>query len=200
MKNYKAFFVFFIVLAFSCSSVFAFAPLGIFAKSSVEPLVEESVEESTETLTESTETSTTSTEATTDSENLLIPYEDLAEMLDGKKWMTPKETEAFKSALSDAICEVGDNIATLKKDIATVQEDLAKELRTKFFVDFGLAFGYKEGIDLGFCGDFGIRKNSVIFKVGGQYMVGNTADVMGILSHDWSLRNCTIQTTIGYEW
>lgn len=186
MKNYKTLFVFFVVLALSCSSCFALAPLAAFSKASVE------VPQEVILPTESEKTLNASTVTTTDSETSPTNFDALDAYLAGKKWLLPGELEAFKTEFKNAVYDVGQDIEDLKAD-------LQKEIRTKFFVDAGLAFGFRDALTFGVVGDFGIRKGSVVFKVGGQYMIGDAHEVAGILAHDWSLANTTVQATIGFE-
>ena len=190
MKATK-FFAFLLVLVLCSSSVFAFAPLAGFSKPSVEPAQTEPVEESKKTSKTSTETILGSEISSTNSEVEGMSYDELKDYIDGKFILTPNQVKE----ITKAVDKVGADIDNLKKDLAKEQTG------TKFFADFGAAFGFGEGIQFGAVADVGMRLGKGwLFKVGGQYMVGDINEVGNILKHNWSLSNATIQTTVGFEW
>lgn len=184
-------FAFLLVLALCSSSVFAFAPLGVFSKPSEEPVQTEPAAESKKTSKTSTETILGSEISSTSSEVEGMSYDELKDYIDGKFILTPNQVKE----ITKAVDKVGTDIETLKKDLAK------EKTGTKFFADLGAAFGFGEGIQFGAVADMGMRfGKGWMFKVGGQYMVGGTDEVAGILNHDWTLKNATIQTTVGFEW
>lgn len=201
MKKAKLFFTFCIVFCLCSSSAFALAPLKAFlpkpsASEAVEPV--ESVVESKETSTISEETQTDSESSLTDSEPSGI--EAVLEAIDkAGVFMLPGQMKTLKAELKEELTAVADDF---EAHINKLESDLQKEkYGSKFFADLGLAFGLKDAVQFGVCGDFGMRfGKGLMFKVGGQYMIGNADEVVGILKHDWSLTNATVQTTIGWEW
>ncbi len=79
-------------------------------------------------------------------------------------------------------------------------ESLKKELKaTRFFMDLGVAFGFKDkGVTYGVVGDMGMKfGQGFIVKTGAQYMVGNLNDIKNVA---WSLDNLTVSATVGWEW
>lgn len=201
MKKLTGFCTFLLVSALFCSSAFALAPLAVFSpKSSASEAVEpvESVVESKETSTISVETPTVSETSSTGSEASAI--DEILEAIEKSgAFMLPGQLKALKEELKAELTAVADDFDA---HINQLEADLQKEkYGSKFFADLGLAFGLKDAVQFGFCGDIGMRfGKGLMFKVGGQYMVGDTREVIGILGHNWSLANATVQTTIGWEW
>lgn len=79
-------------------------------------------------------------------------------------------------------------------------ESLKKELKaTRFFVDAGVAFGFKDkGVTYGVVGDMGLKLGKgFLTKVGVQYMLGDLSDIKNL---EWNLENMTVSATVGWEW
>ena len=111
---------------------------------------------------------------------------------------------------ADKINAIITKIENLESDVAINQtllanqinqnEELEKKLKaTRFFTDFGIAFGFKDkGINYGVVGDMGIKfGKGFLTKVGVQYMLGDFSNIKNL---QWSLENMTVQATVGWEW
>ena len=170
----KRFVVFLVVLLALSYSVFALAPLGGFAKA----------QEQTPVSTESTSSKTISQTSSDTSTSL----DDLKEYLDGKIIITPSQKDVLSDMVSNAI-----------KDAFELEEQLKKEVGTKFYANVGAAFGFKSTeIQYGVCGDMGIRfGKGFLMSVGVQYMLGNFGNVK---LPDWNIEDMTVQAKIGWEW
>lgn len=170
----KRFVILLVVLLALSSSAFALAPLGGFAKA----------QEQTSVSTESTSSkmiSQTSSDTSTS-------FDELKEYLDGKIIITPSQKDVLSDMVSNAI-----------KDAFELEEQLKKEVGTKFYANVGAAFGFKSTeIQYGVCGDMGIRfGKGFLMSVGVQYMLG---DFGNIKLPDWNIEDMTVQAKIGWEW
>ena len=170
----KRFVILLVVLLALSSSAFALAPLGGFAKA----------QEQTPVSTESTSSKTISQTSSDTSTSL----DDLKEYLDGKIIITPSQKDVLSDMVSNAI-----------KDAFELEEQLKKEIGTKFYANVGAAFGFKSTeIQYGICGDMGIRfGKGFLMSVGVQYMLGNCGNVK---LPDWNIEDMTVQAKIGWEW
>lgn len=156
------------------SSAFALAPLGGFAKA------QEQIPVSTESTSSKTISQTSSDTSTS--------LDDLKEYLDGKVIITPSQKDVLSDMVSNAI-----------KDAFELEEQLKKEVGTKFYANIGAAFGFKSTeIQYGVCGDMGIRfGKGFLMSVGVQYMLGDFGNVK---LPDWNIEDMTVQAKIGWEW
>lgn len=170
----KRFAILLVVLLALSSSAFALAPLGGFAKA----------QEQTPVSTESTNSKTISQTSSDTSTS----FDDLKEYLDGKVIITPSQKDVLSDMVSNAI-----------KDAFELEEQLKKEVGTKFYANVGAAFGFKSTeIQYGVCGDMGIRfGKGFLMSVGVQYMLG---DFGNIKLPDWNIEDMTVQAKIGWEW
>ena len=170
----KRFVILLVVLLALSSSAFALAPLGGFAKA----------QEQTPVSTESTSSKTISQTSSDTSTSL----DDLKEYLDGKIIITPSQKDVLSDMVSNAI-----------KDAFELEEQLKKEIGTKFYANVGAAFGFKSTkIQYGVCGDMGIRfGKGFLMSVGVQYMLGDFGKVK---LPDWNIEDMTVQAKIGWEW
>lgn len=170
----KRFVILLVALLALSSSAFALAPLGGFAKA----------QEQTPVSIESTSSKTTSQTSSDTSTSL----DDLKEYLDGKIIITPSQKDVLSDMVSNAI-----------KDAFELEEQLKKEIGTKFFANVGAAFGFKSTeIQYGVCGDMGIRfGKGFLMSVGVQYMLGDFGKVK---LPDWNIEDMTVQAKIGWEW
>ena len=170
----KRFVILLVVLLALSSSAFALAPLGGFAKA----------QEQTPVSTESTSSKTTYQTSSDTSTSL----DDLKEYLDGKIIITPSQKDVLSDMVSNAI-----------KDAFELEEQLKKEIGTKFYANVGAAFGFKSTkIQYGVCGDMGIRfGKGFLMSVGVQYMLGDFGKVK---LPDWNIEDMTVQAKIGWEW
>ena len=170
----KRFVILLVVLLALSSSAFALAPLGGFAKA----------QEQTPVSTKSTSSKMISQTSSDTSTSL----DDLKEYLDGKIIITPSQKDVLSDMVSNAI-----------KDAFELEEQLKKEVGTKFYANVGAAFGFKSTeIQYGVCGDMGIRfGKGFLMSVGVQYMLGNFGNVK---LPDWNIEDMTVQAKIGWEW
>ena len=170
----KRFVILLVVLLALSSSAFALAPLGGFAKA----------QEQTPVSTESTNSKMNSPISSDTSTSL----DDLKEYLDGKIIITPSQKDVLSDMVSNAI-----------KDAFELEEQLKKEIGTKFYANVGAAFGFKSTeIQYGVCGDMGIRfGKGFLMSVGVQYMLGDFGKVK---LPDWNIEDMTVQAKIGWEW
>lgn len=170
----KRFVILLVVLLALSSSAFALAPLGGFAKA----------QEQTPVSTESTSSKMNSPISSDTSTSL----DDLKEYLDGKIIITPSQKDVLSDMVSNAI-----------KDAFELEEQLKKEIGTKFYANVGAAFGFKSTkIQYGVCGDMGIRfGKGFLMSVGVQYMLGDFGKVK---LPDWNIEDMTVQAKIGWEW
>ena len=136
--------------------------------------------------TEQTETSETSDE--------------LLKTLKGNSFIVGADKiNAIITKMEDLENDVAMNQALLATQI-NQNEELEKKLKaTRFFMDFGVAFGFKDkGINYGVVGDMGLKfGKGFLTKVGVQYMLGDLSNIGNL---QWSLENMTVQTTVGWEW
>ena len=170
----KRFVILLVVLLALSSSAFALAPLGGFAKA----------QEQTPVSTESTSSKMISQTSSDTSTSL----DDLKEYLDGKIIITPSQKDVLSDMVSNAI-----------KDAFELEEQLKKEIGTKFYANVGAAFGFKSTeIQYGVCGDMGIRfGKGFLMSVGVQYMLGDFGKVK---LPGWNIEDMTVQAKIGWEW
>ena len=170
----KRFVILLVVLLALSSSAFALAPLGGFAKA----------QEQTPVSTESTSSKMTSQTSSDTSTSL----DDLKEYLDGKIIITPSQKDVLSDMVSNAI-----------KDAFELEEQLKKEIGTKFYANIGAAFGFKSTeIQYGVCGDMGIIfGKGFLMSVGVQYMLGDFGNVK---LPEWNIADMTVQATSGWEW
>ena len=170
----KRFVILLVVLLALSSSAFALAPLGGFAKA------QEQTPVSTESINSKTISQTSSDTSTS--------LDDLKEYLDGKIIITPSQKDVLSDMVSNAI-----------KDAFELEEQLKKEIGTKFYANVGAAFGFKSTeIQYGVCGDMGIRfGKGFLMSVGVQYMLGDFGKVK---LPDWNIEDMTVQAKIGWEW
>ena len=170
----KRFVILLVVLLALSSSAFALAPLGGFAKA----------QEQTPVSTESTNSKTISQTSSDTSTS----FDDLKEYLDGKVIITPSQKDVLSDMVSNAI-----------KDAFELEEQLKKEVGTKFYANVGASFGFKSTeMQYGVCGDMGSRfGKGFLMSVGVQYMLG---DFGNIKLPDWNIEDMTVQAKIGWEW
>ena len=118
----------------------------------------------------------------------LDQIDDLKEYLDSKVIITPSQKDVLSDMVSNAI-----------KDAFELEEQLKKEVGTKFYANVGAAFGFKSTeIQYGVCGDMGIRfGKGFLISVGVQYMLGDFGKVK---LPDWNIEDMTVQAKIGWEW
>ena len=171
MKRFVSFLLVCLLLSYS---VFALAPLGGFAKA------QDQAPASTESVNSKTTSQTSSVTSTS--------FDELKDYLDGKVIITPSQKEVLSDMVSGAI-----------KDAFELEQELQKEMGTKFFANVGAAFGFKtDEIQYGVCGDMGIRfGKGFLMSVGVQYMLG---DFGKIEIPKWSIEDMTVQAKIGWEW
>lgn len=74
-----------------------------------------------------------------------------------------------------------------------------KEVASKFFMNTGLALGYKGNTPIyGIVGNFGIRFGAgLLLGAGVQCMAGSFKEIPFT---NWSTEDLTIQLTVGWEW
>lgn len=123
----------------------------------------------------------------------------LSSLLEENSILWGDKIEAVKEAATDVSYDVAVNNALIAAQGEQI-ESLKKELKkTKFFVDFGVAFGFKEqAITYGTVADMGMKLGKgLLIKTGVQYMMGNFADITNM---SWSLDNLTVSATVGWEW
>lgn len=84
-------------------------------------------------------------------------------------------------------------------DLAYIRGRYDKEVASKFFMNTGLALGYKGNTPIyGIVGNFGIRFGAgLLLGAGVQYMAGSFKEVPFT---NWSTEDLTIQLTVGWEW
>lgn len=150
-----------------------------------EPETSTSVDSSKLTESEASEISTSLTE--------------LLNLLENKSALWGTQIEAVKDAAKDVSYDVTMSNAlnlTLTEQVDSLKKELNK---TRFFVDFGVAFGFKEkAITYGAVADMGMKfGKGFIVKTGVQYMVGDFSDIKNV---SWSLDNLTVSATVGWEW
>jgi len=124
---------------------------------------------------------------------------ELLKLLENKTALWGSQIEAVKEAATDVSYDVNMSNAlnlTLTEQVDSLKKELNK---TRFFVDFGVAFGFKEkAITYGAVADMGMKfGKGFIVKTGVQYMVGDFSDIKNV---SWSLDNLTVSATVGWEW
>lgn len=84
-------------------------------------------------------------------------------------------------------------------DLAYIRGRYDKEVASKFFMNTGLALGYKGNTPIyGIVGNFGIRFGAgLLLGAGVQCMAGSFKEVPFT---NWSTEDLTIQLTVGWEW
>lgn len=84
-------------------------------------------------------------------------------------------------------------------DLAYIRGRYDKEVSSKFFMNTGLALGYKGNTPIyGIVGNFGIRFGAgLLLGAGVQCMAGSFKEVPFT---NWSTEDLTIQLTVGWEW
>ena len=84
-------------------------------------------------------------------------------------------------------------------DLAYIRGRYDKEVSSKFFMNTGLALGYKGNTPIyGIVGNFGIRFGAgLLLGAGVQCMAGSFREVPFT---NWSTEDLTIQLTVGWEW
>lgn len=140
---------------------------------------------SKETVTESTEPSTTTSTSSTESSVETESKWDNVRVLRGED-------------LQEFVAEYS-NLKQNVRDLETVNAELLKERKSKFFADAGLAFGIRDkAVSYGFAADIGMRfGSSVMGKLGATYMFGSFADLTNV---SWNIDSLTVSATIGWEW
>lgn len=158
------------------------------AKKSVAPEPQEQQVVHAVTLT----TETSESEATEKS----ISYEELSAILNKAGWFIGGSTIDKISAGVDAIQATNDE---QNAEIARLAAALKKEQSTKFFADFGAAFGFQaEKVQYGVTGDMGIRfGKGLMVKTGAQYMLGNVGKLE---TPHWDIEDLSLTCTVGWEW
>ena len=84
-------------------------------------------------------------------------------------------------------------------DLAYIRGRYDKEVSSKFFMNTGLALGYKGNTPIyGIVGNFGIRFGAgLLLGAGVQCMAGSFKEIPFT---NWSTEDLTIQLTVGWEW
>lgn len=84
-------------------------------------------------------------------------------------------------------------------DLAYIRGRYDKEVASKFFMNTGIALGYKGNTPIyGIVGNFGIRFGAgLLLGAGVQCMAGSFREVPFT---NWSTEDLTIQLTVGWEW
>ena len=123
----------------------------------------------------------------------------LSNLLEENSILWGDKIEAVKEAATDVSYDVAVNNALIAAQGEQI-ESLKKELKkTRFFVDFGVAFGFKEkAITYGAVADMGMKIGTgLLVKTGVQYMIGDFSNLANV---EWSLDNLSVSATIGWEW
>lgn len=129
---------------------------------------------------------------------------ELLTLLEGSNFILGTEKiEAMKKTVEESVEGISYDLE-LNNALISAQssqiESLKKELKaTRFFVDAGVAFGFKDkGVTYGVVGDMGLKLGKgFLTKVGVQYMLGDLSNISNL---EWSLENMTVSATIGWEW
>lgn len=153
----------------------------------------------TETVKESENLSASSEQnskaaATSDKLNELLTLLEKSNFILGAE-----KIDTVKQGMEDISYDLELNNALISAQSSQI-ESLKKELKaTRFFMDAGVAFGFKEnGLNYGVVGDMGIKFGAgFLTKVGVQYMLGDLSDIKSL---KWNLENMTVSATIGWEW
>lgn len=174
--------VFGLILAICCSSVFA---LPKKASSEVQPEVMPVTEPSKVSSEPVTETSEPVTETSPELETLLTN-------LEGKFVITGSTLKNLQNEFANF---KGD-YEQLKTDYSSLKDEMSKVNRTRFFLDLGAAFSFKEeGLAYGMTGDMGLK-----FGKGFKTQMGITYMMEDIMKPSWNLSNMIVTTTVGWEW
>lgn len=90
------------------------------------------------------------------------------------------------------------NNRDLQNSLDKALEENKKANGTKYLVDAGMAFGFKDkAVQMGVVGDMGIRfGKNFVSKIGLQYMA---CDLGKFELPKWSMDNLTVSATIGWE-
>ena len=134
------------------------------------------------------------TAVTTDKLNELLTLVEKSNLILGAE-----KIDTVSKGLTDISQDLEMNSALIAAQSSQI-ESLKKELKaTRFFMDAGVAFGFKEnGLNYGVVGDMGIKFGAgFLTKVGVQYMLGDLSDIKSL---KWNLENMTVSATIGWEW
>lgn len=193
----KKFFVFSLILAIFCSSVFALPRKEASLEVATEPVTESS-EISSEPVTEvSADVTVTSEDVTQISTGL----EELLTKLEGKFLITGSTLNNLKAEFTTFKEDYGtlkEDYESVKVDYEALKKELAKKDSLKYFTNIGCVFGLYDGF--GVVGNLGVRKGKAALSVGASYMWQDLNDLINIASHDWSAENVQMQVCLGWEW
>lgn len=154
---------------------------------------------------ETTKESQSSSQSLEQSSKTTVSTEKLNELLDllekSNFILGAEKIDTIKQTVAETVEGISYDIELNNELIAAQSgqiESLKKELKaTRFFMDAGVAFGFKEnGVNYGVVGDMGIKFGSgLMTKVGVQYMLGDFHSLPS-----WNMENMTVSATIGWEW
>lgn len=215
----RKFLVLLSLLLLSCYSAFALAPLR---KATTVEAPTVSTDSTTLSTTEQKATTTESTKSSTASENSKATVTDVKEpenVEDVKEAVEVKATVDYEALLASfenkgyfvtkgTLNELQEGVKSLYKDYLekaaladTYKEEAkAEAVKTKYFADLGVAFGFDTDNKLlyGFTGDAGLKLgHGLMFKAGATYMIGSLSNITNI---SWGLDKLTLSATVGWEW
>lgn len=206
------------LLLLSCYSVFALAPLK---KATAVEAPTVSTDSTTLSTTEQKATTTESTKSLTvseSSEKAVSKAKDAEKVEDVTETVEVKATVDYEALLASfenkgyfvtkgTLNELQEGVKSLYQDYLekaaladTYKEEAkAEAVKTKFFADLGLAFGFEnKALMYGFAGDIGMKLgHGLMLKGGATYMVGSLADIKNI---SLGLDKLTVSATVGWEW
>lgn len=182
MRCSKAFVVFFVVCLLASSSVWAIPGIK---KPAETPEVPDVL-----VVTDTTGNSESAQSAK------YVTSEELLEILNKSGWVLGGSKI---EKLQEGVEAISKTNLEQNLEIARLAAALKKEQSTKFFADFGAAFGFRsEMVQYGIVGDMGIRfGKGLMVKTGAQYMVG---DFGKLELPTWSIENLSLTATVGWEW
>ena len=169
-----------LILLLLSGSVFALAPLR--ASTS------EAAQESAATVSTSSTTLSTGEPSGTTND-----YEELLKAFENRGYFVSKGT----------LSELENGVVSLYEDYlekaALADAYKSETTKTRFFADFGVAFGFSEKTILyGATADFGLKLGrGLMIKTGATYMIGDFSDFKNV---EWSLDKLTVSATVGWEW
>lgn len=124
---------------------------------------------------------------------------ELLNLLDNKTAIWGSKIDEVKEAANDVSYDIAMSNA-LNAALTQQVDALKKELnKTRFFMDFGVAFGFADkAVTYGAVADMGMKfGGGFIVKTGAQYMIGSFSNIKNVT---WSLDNLTVSATVGWEW